>query len=68
MTKNEAIEAMKQGQKVTHEFFDELEWVTSNPSGEMYTLEDRVSLPATHFWADRNNQYWENGWKLFEQL
>lgn len=68
MTKQEAIDVMKKGQAVTHRYFDEHEWVKSDPRGMVYTLEDGVTLNAIKFWQFRTESYWEIGWRIVENF
>jgi hypothetical protein len=65
MTKTEVIQAMREGQKVTHEYFTEKEWMQLTPTG-LYKFEDGVVCPSLLFWADRTGDKWEDGWSLFK--
>jgi hypothetical protein len=70
MTRDEAIEAMKKGWKVTHEYFTPEEWITMR--GEKILLEDGVECTQEEFWAGRipdfsfihelNKSPFETGW------
>lgn len=66
MTKEEAIVMMKAGQKLTHRHFSDDEWVASNPSGTIYTLEDGVKCPPNEFWRWRTDTAWDTDWEIFE--
>jgi hypothetical protein len=57
MTKTEAIEAMKRGEKVTHQYFTQDEWVTMK--GNRIVFEDGVNMSPDEYWAYREG----NGWK-----
>ena len=63
MTKEEAIKAMKQGQRVTHKYFSPNEWVTINKSGE-YLFEDGYTISEQQFWKLRSSNEWETGWSI----
>lgn len=65
MTKDEAIEAMKRGQKVTHEYFCRGEWMTME--GFCIVFEDGVQCSEREFWYDRTGKGWEDGYRLFEE-
>lgn len=65
MTKNEAIIAMQQGKKVTHEFFSAEEWMKA--SGNFaYEFEDGIVCSDNEFWHFRSGVEWEAGWSIFE--
>lgn len=66
MTKEEAIQAMQEGKKVTHQYFSDNEWMTME--GNRIVLEDGVSCWSHEFWADRNGLGWSDGYSLFEVL
>jgi hypothetical protein len=64
MTKSEAIEAMKRGEKVTHTYFCSSEWMTMR--GCMIELEDGIACTERDFWSDRTDQGWESGYSIWE--
>lgn len=64
MTKQEAIQAMKSGKKVTHRYFTPDEYLFMNIENE-YTFEDGVSCSAQEFWKNRTAEYWETDWEIF---
>jgi hypothetical protein len=64
MTKNEAIEAMKKGERVTHDFFLPNEWVTMDEDGFIRTEENYLAYPE-QFWADRRGLSWNAGWSVY---
>ena len=64
MTKQEAIAAMKSGQRVTHNYFTDSEWVSLTPTG-LYQFEDGCVMPSLNFWEDRKGHYWDEGWSIF---
>jgi len=62
MTKEEAIQAMKDGQKVTHRYFDSMEWMTME-NGKI-VLEDGVRCAPYEFWRWRLDASWNEGYSL----
>jgi hypothetical protein len=73
MTKHEAIKAMSEGRKVTHQYFDEHEYVRMRQFGSspqidpsMYVLSDKYPVSATMFWNDRSGPHWNEGWSIFD--
>ena len=66
MTKEEAIQEMKQGKKVSHRYFDDNEWMTIDEDG-MYLLEDGARCTPLEFWLYRPGDYWKDGYFLFEE-
>ena len=67
MTKQEAIQAMREGKKVTHRHFTGLEWVATNQSESEYIFEDGVKCSAQLFWALRSDESWETDWELWNE-
>ena len=63
MTKNEALEAMKQGKKLTHKNFTGDEWVTTGVIG--YRFEDNCQCDKLDFWRYRHDDSWSTGWSIF---
>lgn len=66
MTKGEAILAMCEGKKVTHEHFSAEEWVKSNQDGSIYILEDGVECSPAEFWRWRTDESYNTGWEIFK--
>ena len=71
MNKIEAIEAMKQGHKVTHEWFSNDEYIYMK-NGEIYDENDyKMSCIGANnqlitFWTDRTHSSWiEGGWSIY---
>lgn len=64
MNRVEAIKAMREGKKVTHEYFTPEEWATQE-NGEI-VLEDGVRCTPSEFWRDRNTSLFADGWSLFQ--
>jgi len=72
MNKIEAIEAMKQGHKVSHEWFSPDEYIYMI-DGEIYDENDyKMSCIGANnqlitFWTDRTDSTWiEGGWEIFK--
>jgi len=65
MTKQEAIEQMKLGHKLTHRHFTDEEWVKSNQTGTIFILEDGVECSPQEFWKWRTDESWNADWDLF---
>lgn len=64
MTKEEAIQAMKEAKRVTHRFFTEDEWMEIN-CGDL-RLEDGVRLSVEEFFSIRYQDYWKDGYSIKE--
>lgn len=66
MTKEEIIQELKKGTKVQHRFFLHEEFMFQPDNRvEVYEFEDGVLIDAEDFWKDRNTEYWERDWKIF---
>ena len=65
MTKQEAIEKMRQGIKITHENFTSDEWMTMD--GFTIVLEDGVKCDDFEFWRWRTDKSWNDGYSFFKQ-
>lgn len=65
LSKEEAIEAMRQGKKVTHRYFDSTEWATL--VGNRIVFEDGVEMWLGDFLADRQKKEWDTDWFLFTE-
>ncbi len=63
MTKTEAILALKEGKRLTHEHFTQEEWVKMGNEGQMI-LEDGVEITPDEFWRWRQNESWNTGWEI----
>ena len=61
MSKEQMLEAMRNGKKVTHDYFTSDEYIYLK-DGKIVS-EDGV----THdfFWLDRKGSNWETGWRIF---
>lgn len=65
MTKDEAIELMKQGKKLTHKYFDSDEWIKSNQDGTIIFFEDGKEFESSEFWKWRRKDYFQTDWELY---
>jgi len=63
MTKNEAIQEMQKGNKVTHRYFSQNEWMVIQ-NGKI-VLEDGVKCDPHEFWRWRGGESWNDGYELF---
>jgi hypothetical protein len=63
MTKSEAHEAMKNGEKVRHTYFTDDEWATMEMG--MIVLEDGVRCSPAEFWKWRQHKEFDDGWSIF---
>lgn len=65
MTKQEAIKAMSEGKKVTHENFSSNEWMTIDRN--QILLEDGVKCSPYEFWRWRTSESWNDGYSIFTE-
>ena len=63
MSKTQAIQALKAGEKLTHYWFSPDEWV-SLKNGKL-EFEDGCKCSPNVFWQYRDDESWETGWKLY---
>jgi len=63
MTKDQAIQAMRNGEKVTHHHFDSKEWIKE--TGRLYEFEDGNLCTFFEFWHIRADDSWLEGWKIY---
>jgi|GEM_PF-525288 len=63
MNKEEALQFMKDGSKISHEYFQSHKWKTIL-DGEIL-LEDGVKCSVEEFFAFRTSSYWEEGYFFF---
>lgn len=66
MNKQEAIQKMSEGHKVTHKWFGDDEWMTIE-NGKLL-LEDGVICSMSEFWLWRRDDSWDDGYSLFEAV
>ena len=64
MTKQDAIEAMKAGAKLTHQSFMQHEWITMEGNRTIIT-EKGYAIRDKEFWAYRTGEYFETGWFIW---
>ena len=64
MTKEAAIQAMRDGQRVTHYLFDPDEWVQE--TGRLYEFEDGCLCSRSEFWRFRTDSVWLENWKVWK--
>lgn len=69
MKKEAAIAAMEQGgYKVAHRFFGEGEYIWGGhceEDGSNYYIDEQgYQLPADEFWACRQGEAWNTGWRI----
>lgn len=62
MKKQEAIQAMKSGEKVTHERFSKSEFITLK-NGKIHDEED-YNIDRV-FWPSHSSMIWDYGWSIF---
>ncbi len=65
MTRQEAIQAMIDGKRVTHRHFTSDEWITINKQGK-FQFEDGVECSASEFWSHRTSEDWNTDWEIFQ--
>lgn len=65
MNRAEAIKALEQGETLTHEYFEQHEWVKAI-SPNFYLLEDGVQVSKSFFWMDRMGEGFNKGWEILE--
>lgn len=66
MTKKEAIAQMMQGQKLTHRYFSDHEWITIK-EGSLVT-EEGYKVSIEEFFSYRYQIEWEEGWELYTPI
>ena len=66
MTKEQAIAEMKKGNKITHKYFADGEWMTIQDREIL--LEDNVRLDYYEFWNSRFQDCWKDGYSIFKSV
>ncbi len=67
MTKQEAINAMIEGHKVTHDKLTN-DWVKSSKNGLIYESKKGVILYRNQFWKlMKSSNIEETGWEIFKE-
>jgi hypothetical protein len=64
LTKEQAIEAMKQGKRVTHRYFDDVEFIAMNSKGMIVFEDGVISVDPEEFWKWRTSHLFDNGWTI----
>ena len=68
MTKDEAIAAMLNGEKIAHRHFGSDEWMKQNRDGRLFTeyeFEDGCICTGVDFWSCRSDISWQDGWRIW---
>lgn len=65
LTKKEAQELLLTGQKLTHKYFMEDEYIYIDNEGRLRDEKDLL-LDPFEFWYLRSAVYFDNGWSKFE--
>lgn len=67
MNRDEAKAAIERGNKVTHRFFDDKEFIElSKLLPGFYQDEKGYHFRPSEFWADRQQEYFNSDWSIFE--
>jgi hypothetical protein len=66
MTKSEAIEAIEEGKKITHQWFSDDEFVKMSDEEGVYEFEDGVKQLKEEFWKLRTDLSWLIDWEIKE--
>jgi hypothetical protein len=64
LSKQEALDLMGKGIKVTHHFFSKKEWMTLDKDGKLLT-EDGCTRSVDEFYQYRKGKEWEVGYFVF---
>ncbi len=65
MTKQQAIQAMQEGKKITHICFQPNEWMTMK--NNQIVLEDGYCCDEYEFWLYRKQEIWNDGYSIYEE-
>ncbi len=68
MNKQEAIQAIREGKKVAHRYFDAHEYVKQGANEHEYVLEGGVRLSSKEFWQHRSIPEFEKDWSIFKSI
>jgi hypothetical protein len=67
LSKKQAIQAMKKGQKVRHRSFTSSEWVKiAEHRVNRYEFEDGCISKVDEFWSTRKHENWLTDWEIVE--
>lgn len=64
LTKDQAIEAMKKGEKVTHTSFAPGEF--RSIVGDKIVIQDGTEIDLVEYFSHERNEAWEFGWSVFK--
>ena len=64
MNKQQAINLMREGKKITHYYFGKEEWMTMKDG--MILLEDGVVCSENEFWIFRCTSGWNEGYSIYD--
>ena len=64
MNEQEMLEAVRAGQKVTHRWFSDDEWMTME--NEMFVFEDGVRCSQEEFWKYREGLGFREDWSIYK--
>jgi len=64
MTKQDAINEMKLGFKISHRWFSDNEWMTIE--GNKILTEEGYKHNMNEFWSYRTDKSWDEGYYFFE--
>lgn len=65
LTRAEAIQAMKEGKKVSHRYFTPDEFIYME--GDTIHTEDGAQCSSKEFWSIRSNVMWEIDWNIYPE-
>ena len=65
MTWNEAKKRMRNGERITHRFFTDNEWMTIERGKILF--EDGVTCSITEFRADRESWLWDEDYSIWKE-
>lgn len=66
MTKQEAIDAIHQGKRVTHRLFSSDEFIYLDSDQNELRDENGYYLVFTEFWNIRQSPEWQTNWSIYE--
>lgn len=66
MTREEAKQALKEGHKITHTYFNPDEWV-KQPKDHIIEDEQGFSISPTVFWYIRRGEHFADGWEIYQE-
>lgn len=64
MTKDEVVELLKEGKKITHRYFTPEEYVYQK-DGKIF---DEKDYCHTQFWQIRRHESWNTGWGIYNEI